>query len=724
MTIVGMTRPLDFSSPLPIDAALPELTAALRAGNTAVLVAPPGAGKTTRVPLVLAEEPWASRPISAQKPRASWCWNRGGSRRGPRPSAWPRRSARRSARRWACACASARRCRRAPASRSSPRACSRGSFSTIPMLDGVAAVLFDEFHERSLDADLGLALARDAQQGLREDLRLLVMSATIDGARVAKLLGDAPVIASEGRAFPVETRYLGRDPRADRAADGGCDRARGARGRRLGAGVSARRGGNPPHRDAARRPARCGDSTSSRSMARSTATSRTARSRRRRAGPPQDRAGDIDRRNLDHHRGRAHRGRFRSGARAALRARCRRDAARDRARVARGRRSAARPRRPHRARRLLPAVGRAADRFARAVTRGRKFSSADLSSLVLDLAAWGVAARAACLPRSAAARRRSLEAQALLRRARRHRCRRPHHRRRHERCGACRCRRGSRAWWSMRRRGRRRRRPPKSPLLIASAGSAATMSISSIGWSICAAIARAARARGARHGDALGGAGAVDASEPRSPRRAGEQECAGPARSSALAYPERIAKNRGGGRRVLARQRSRRASRSASPLAREPYLAVAEITGSAAAGRIAARGRRSRSPDIEARFADRIVTRDEVTFDPASASLRARRQRRLGAIALAEQTLPVEPSEATARVLARRRCPAWHRATAVDQGAAAMARSRHVPARRRRRRVAGPVGCGARGRHRLAGADARPTRPRWPSSRPTNLPRR
>ena len=71
-------------------------------------------------------------------------------------------------------------------------------------------MLFDEFHERSLDADLGLALARDAQTGLREDLRILVMSATLDGARVAKLLGDAPVISSEGRAFPVETRYLGR----------------------------------------------------------------------------------------------------------------------------------------------------------------------------------------------------------------------------------------------------------------------------------------------------------------------------------------------------------------------------------------------------------------------------------------------------------------------------------------------------------------------------------
>src|SRR5262249_26213254 len=82
-----------------------------------------------------------------------------------------------------------------------------------PRLDGVAAVLFDEFHERSLDADLGLALARDSQGVLREDLRLLVMSATLDGARVARLLDDAPVIESQGRMSPVETRYLGRDPR-------------------------------------------------------------------------------------------------------------------------------------------------------------------------------------------------------------------------------------------------------------------------------------------------------------------------------------------------------------------------------------------------------------------------------------------------------------------------------------------------------------------------------
>lgn len=82
-----------------------------------------------------------------------------------------------------------------------------------PGLEGVTGVLFDEFHERSLDADLGLAFAVDSQSVLREDLRLLVMSATLDGARVATLLGDAPVIESLGRTHPVATRYLGKDLR-------------------------------------------------------------------------------------------------------------------------------------------------------------------------------------------------------------------------------------------------------------------------------------------------------------------------------------------------------------------------------------------------------------------------------------------------------------------------------------------------------------------------------
>src|SRR5262245_19736840 len=196
----------EFSEKLPIDEALPALTAALTTRHAAVLVAPPGAGKTTRVPLVLLNELWAKeRKILVLEPR--------------------RLAARAAAARMAATLGERVgdtvglrvRFGSQVSRKTRIEVITEGVFTRLiiddPSLEGVAAVLFDEFHERSLDADLGLALACDAQQGLRDDLKLLVMSATIDGARVAKLLGDAPVIASEGRAFPVETRYLGRDPR-------------------------------------------------------------------------------------------------------------------------------------------------------------------------------------------------------------------------------------------------------------------------------------------------------------------------------------------------------------------------------------------------------------------------------------------------------------------------------------------------------------------------------
>ena len=195
--------PRSFDTPLPIDAVLDDLARTLASSNAAVLVAPPGAGKTTRVPLALLDAPWLET-------RRSSCWSRAGSRPAPAPSGWRRR--------WANAVGETVGYRVRFGSKISRatriEVVTEGIFSRQilddPELSGVAAVLFDEFHERSLDADLGLALARDAQTGLREDLRILVMSATLDGARVAKLLGDAPVVASEGRAFPVETRYLGR----------------------------------------------------------------------------------------------------------------------------------------------------------------------------------------------------------------------------------------------------------------------------------------------------------------------------------------------------------------------------------------------------------------------------------------------------------------------------------------------------------------------------------
>ena len=191
---------------MPIDEALPGLLETLRGRGEAVLVAPPGAGKTTRVPLVLLDEPWlAGRKIIMLEPRrlaaraaaarmASTLGERVGQTVGLRVRLESRVSA---------------------ATRI--EVVTEGVFVRMilddPLLETVGAVLFDEFHERSLDADQGLAFALDAKAGLREDLRLLPMSATLDGARVAALLGDAPVIASEGRAFPVETRYLSRDTR-------------------------------------------------------------------------------------------------------------------------------------------------------------------------------------------------------------------------------------------------------------------------------------------------------------------------------------------------------------------------------------------------------------------------------------------------------------------------------------------------------------------------------
>lgn len=190
--------------PLPIDEALPALGAALAKDRAAVLVAPPGAGKTTRVPLFLLEARWrGDRKIVLLEPR--------------RLAA--RAAARRMAETLGEAVGELVGYRVRLDSKISPRTrievVTEGVFTRMiladPELTGIAAVLFDEFHERSLDGDLGLALAQDAM-ALRDDLRLLVMSATIDGGRVARLLSGAPLIESKGRAFPVETHYVDRDP--------------------------------------------------------------------------------------------------------------------------------------------------------------------------------------------------------------------------------------------------------------------------------------------------------------------------------------------------------------------------------------------------------------------------------------------------------------------------------------------------------------------------------
>jgi len=203
--IGGLVLAPDLARGLPIATALPDLLRALASASRAVLVAPPGAGKTTIVPLALLDAPWlAGRRIVVLSPR--------------------RVAARAAARRMAALLGEAvgervgwrmrNDTRTGPATRI--ELVTEGVLTRMvqsdPALEGIGAVLFDEFHERSLNADLGLALCLEAQDAIRPDLRLLVMSATLDTAPVARLLGDCPVIASEGRAFPVETVYADRRP--------------------------------------------------------------------------------------------------------------------------------------------------------------------------------------------------------------------------------------------------------------------------------------------------------------------------------------------------------------------------------------------------------------------------------------------------------------------------------------------------------------------------------
>jgi ATP-dependent RNA helicase HrpB len=691
---------MDFASPLPIDAALPDLTAALRARNTAVLVAPPSAGKTTRVPLVLAEEPWAREPHDKEPSN---------KRRRRILVLEPRRLAARAA---------AERMARTlgekvgetvglrvrfgskVSARTRIEIVTEGVFTRLilddPMLDGVAAVLFDEFHERSLDADLGLALARDVQQGFREDLRLLVMSATIDGARVAKLLGDAPVIASEGRAFPVETHYLGRDARPiePQMADAI------ARAVRADAGsvLAFLPGAAEIRRAASQLEGRLGADADVVALYGAL------------AGDEQDRAispAPAGRRKIVLATSIAETSITIEGVRIVVDSGLARvprfepDVGVTRLETVRVSRAAADQRRG-RAGRIEPGIcyrlwdepqTASLEPFARP-----EILSADLSSFALDLAAWGSAPEQLSFldppPRPAL-----LEAKALL-----------------AELGAI------DADGRITEEGQKLRRLPLPPRLARMVVDASAFGAALEAAEIAVLIgelglggddvdlthrldnlrrdrsprARDARSMAARWAEITqssvlplaqnkpsplvgeGGEGGREAKyETRrmrtrpsaplhnlttptpipSPQGGGEARAGGEEFSVgailALAYPERIAKNRGSGTGAFLLVNGRGANvDAASALAREPYVAVAEMTGSAAAGRILLAAPIALA-EIEARFADRIVTRDEVTFDQASASLRARRQRRIGAIAIAEQPMPVEASEESARILAQ-----------------------------------------------------------------------
>ncbi|MBO0345658.1 ATP-dependent helicase HrpB [Roseibium sp. CAU 1637] len=199
-----MTTAARIRAALPIDAVLPDLLRALETSPNAVLVADPGAGKTTRVPLALLDADWrGDGKILVLEPR----------RLAARAAA--RRMAQELGEKTGETVGYRVRLDSQVSSKTRIEVITEGIFTRMilddPDLTGIAAVLFDEFHERSLDGDLGLALALEVQGALRDDIRLVPMSATLDHARVSTLLGDCPVIASKGRSFPVETHYLGRD---------------------------------------------------------------------------------------------------------------------------------------------------------------------------------------------------------------------------------------------------------------------------------------------------------------------------------------------------------------------------------------------------------------------------------------------------------------------------------------------------------------------------------
>jgi ATP-dependent helicase HrpB len=620
------------AAPLPIDDVLPRLLEALAAGPFAVLVAPPGAGKTTRVPLALLNAPWrGDGRIVVLEPRrlaARAAARRMAETLGEKPGETVGYRMRGETR---------------TSARTRIEVVTEGVFTRMllddPELKGIAAVLFDEFHERSLDADLGLALAHDAT-ALRPDLRLIVMSATIDGARIAELLGGAPVIVSEGRMHPVETRYRPPDP-LQRLEDQVAGAVLAALTEEAGsalvflpgqgeiARIAERLNGcvpanvdvaplygqlTPAEQDRAIAPAPIGrrkvvlatsiaetsltiegirivvDSGFRRLPAYEPATGLTSLVTRR-----------VSRAAADQRRGRA--GRTEPGT-------CYR----------------------------LWAEGQnaALDAFDRP-----EILNADLSGLALDLAAWGVADPNALAFLDPPPKPAWAEAVTLLR--------------------------DLEAIDSVGRiteEGKALSRLPLPPRLAhmlrqagaeGEAASAAALAVllgeRGLGGDtvdLAHRLQRFASERGRRAEEARAlarrWAGIVGGAQA-----GGESGDVG--RHLARAYPDRVAQAAGArGRFRLANGRAVSLDATES-LASEPYLVVAEITGSAGDGRIRSAAAIDRQT-IEDLFGAAIVTETTLAFDRTSRQVRARRLRKLGALRLDEAAVPVEDFDAAATLLA------------------------------------------------------------------------
>lgn len=637
---------MKFTTPLPIDSVLDDLRAALAARASAVLVAPPGAGKTTRVPLALMDASWLQdRKILVLEPR--------------------RIAARAAAERMADTLSESVGerigLRARMVSKSGPKTrvevVTEGVFTRMilddPELSGVGAVLFDEFHERSLDADLGLALALDCQGGLRDDLRILPMSATLDGARVAQLLGDAPLIASEGRAFPVETRYLGRDPNA-RIEDLMADAVMRALRAETGSILAFLPGQAEIRRVEERLKERVSDPAitlaplyGAMDMKAQDLALKPAPGGRRKvvlATSIAETSITIEGVRVVIDSGLARVPRFEP------------DVGVTRLQTVRASRAAADQRRG-RAGRTEPGVcyrlwdepqTQSLPAYAEPEIR-----SADLAGLLLDCAEWGTADPRALSwidPPSAAAidaaREELTELEALDAKGR------------------------------ITAVGRRLRSLPLPPrlarMVIAAAG---------FGWADEAAEIAAVmverglggtdpdlghrldgfrRDRSRRAGDMrrLAAGWARMASSGRSAQklhRDDPREEASLPRLLALAFPERIGKARGApdqfpGQFLLANGRGANLDPT-HPLARSPFLVAGELSGAAAATRILLAAPADEA-DILAFASHRIREKNETTFDQSAGALRSRRVRRLDAILFASEPRPVTPDDETARLLA------------------------------------------------------------------------
>ncbi len=627
---------MKFDAPLPIDEVLGDLRATLGARPNAVLVAPPGAGKTTRVPLALLDEAWlGGQKIILLEPR--------------------RLAARAAAARMADTLGESVgdaiglrvRMESRVSRKTRVEVVTEGVFARMiledPSLEGIGAVIFDEFHERSLDADLGLALALDAQGALREDLRLLVMSATLDGARVARLMGDAPAIESLGRAYPVETRHVPRDPRA---------RLEDEVARVVITALRAEPGSMLAFLPGQGEIARVAD------MLRERVTDETV-----------DIAplyGAMDRRAQDLAVSPALAGRRKivlatsiaetsltiEGVRVVVDSGLARvpryepDLGLTRLETVRVSRAAADQRRG-RAGRVEPGVcyrlWEEAATGALSPYATPEILDADLSGLMLDLAAWGArdpASLAWLDPPPAPAIR---EARALL-----------------EGLGAL---DGEGAITGAGRAIRALPLPPRLARMVVTAaarGEAETAALVAValverglgGDSVDLAerVDRLARDRSRRSEDARRMAKGWAAACPR-PARAEATGETGIGALVALAYPDRIAKARGKPGEFLMVNGRAAALEPHERLARGPFLAIAEISGRAAAARILAAAPMTQA-EVEAVAGDSIETREETAFDRASAALRTRRARRLGAITLTEQVLPTPAGPGSARLLA------------------------------------------------------------------------